>query len=95
QNDKLYLDDLRIYSAISDPYKDIPASADYAYWIIPYLFDSSKKPFGLLLGEGKFSLETKNDVSIINFTDKSRGSVRLLPEEITIDESLQRVFIQT
>lgn len=43
KNKKIILDDLRNYSAITDPYKDNPATSDYAYWIIPYLIDGSQQ----------------------------------------------------
>ena len=94
QKGKLFLDDIRIYSWIPDPYKDTPASADYAYWIVPYLFESRQGHFGLLLGEGDFRLESKNDSLEIAFGGKSKGVIKLLPEEITIDESLKAAFVQ-
>ncbi len=37
------LTDLRIYADFSDPYMQIPASSSQAYWIIPYLLDSSQQ----------------------------------------------------
>lgn len=40
---KLVLTDLRIFSPLTDPYKDKPVSVSRAYWIIPYLFDGSQQ----------------------------------------------------
>lgn len=39
---KIILDDLRSFIA-TDPYKDDPATSDYAYWIVPYLIDGSQQ----------------------------------------------------
>lgn len=40
---KIILDDLRIYANIKDPYQDTPATADYSYWVVPYLIDGSQQ----------------------------------------------------
>lgn len=40
---KIILDDLRNFSPLPDPYLQNPATADYAYWIIPYLIDGSQQ----------------------------------------------------
>ncbi len=37
------MDDLRNFSPLPDPYKENPAVADYAYWIVPYLIDGSQQ----------------------------------------------------
>lgn len=50
KNDSWILDDLRIFGNIKDPYKENPARLDFAYWIVPYIFDNSQNPFGLYLG---------------------------------------------
>lgn len=41
END-LILDDIRVYSQISDPYVMTPSQVDYAYWIIPYVWNGSQ-----------------------------------------------------
>lgn len=39
---RIILDDLRIFSKIDDPYRNNIAKTDYAYWIVPYIFDGSQ-----------------------------------------------------
>ncbi len=43
KDNKVILDDLRNFLDIPDPYKDSPATADYSYWIVPYLIDGSQQ----------------------------------------------------
>lgn len=40
---RVILDDLRNTYPLNDPYGENPAASDYAYWIIPYLFDGSQQ----------------------------------------------------
>ena len=40
---RLILDDLRVFLPLTDPYFEIPASTDFAYWIVPYLWDGSQQ----------------------------------------------------
>lgn len=42
KNEKLILDDLRLFTPLEDPYYQSPANADYSYWTVPYLIDGSK-----------------------------------------------------
>lgn len=55
---RVILDDLRSFAPLSDPYLQNPATADYAYWIIPYLFDGSQQY--KLSGEQKKLLKKKD-----------------------------------
>lgn len=43
KENKVILDDLRVYVNFTDPYKDIPAESDYSYWIVPYIIDASQQ----------------------------------------------------
>lgn len=40
---KVILDDLRTFTGIADPYLERPVIMDFAYWVIPYLFDGSQQ----------------------------------------------------
>lgn len=41
KKDRMIIDDLRNYNGLVDPYKDEKAVLDYAYQVVPYLFDGS------------------------------------------------------
>ncbi len=43
KDNHLIIDDLRIYQDLRDPYAEITAETDYAYWIIPSIFDGSSQ----------------------------------------------------
>lgn len=43
EDGRVILDDLRNFMPLPDPYLANPATADYAYWIIPYLIDGSQQ----------------------------------------------------
>jgi hypothetical protein len=40
---KLNLTDLHIYGAFEDPYAAVPATQNHAYWVVPYVLDSSQQ----------------------------------------------------
>lgn len=93
KDEKLILDDLRLYSSITDPYYQTAAVSDYAYWIVPYLIDSSSqlsfdKHFGIVLGEKKFKFIASNNAVNIEIDGSKKGIVTFEPDDIAIDRSL-------
>ncbi|MBI3955025.1 hypothetical protein HY338_01165 [Candidatus Gottesmanbacteria bacterium] len=60
KNQKLIMDDLRVFTPINDPYYQESAVADYSYWTVPYLIDGSK----MFLNSQKTNFKnTKNFIS--------------------------------